>query len=167
MNNSQQQISIPRIGAYWPEQGGIRIAEIPGQNGAPDYHLIAPTDPRALFIDVQWGKRGKDIPGATSDWDGMANTIAMSEAGSDLAQKILTLEIDGHSDFYLPARHELRFIKLIAPQLIESDWHWSSTQCSADSAWCQFFGGGYQYDFDKFGERRARAVRRFVIHSAI
>ncbi|MDB6061534.1 MAG: hypothetical protein JWM78_1637 [Verrucomicrobiaceae bacterium] len=128
---SQAQTKPPRLGEHWPEQGGIFIALCPGQNGQPDYHLIAPTDPRALLINVKWGKRGKDILGARSDWDGVANTHAMAENGSDLAQKIMALDIDGHRDLYLPARHELRLIKLVAPQLIVDDWHWSSTQYSA------------------------------------
>jgi hypothetical protein len=155
--------AIPRIGQPWPEQGGIYIGVCPGQHGQPDYHLIAATDPRALFKDVQWHARSAKVALANSDWDGKANTIAMAEAASELAGALLDLQIGGHHDFYLPARHELRLVKLVAPDLIVDNWHWSSTQYSADYAWCQTFGGGGQYGYDKDDELRARAVRRLLI----
>lgn len=155
--------ALPRIGTLWAEQGGIFIGVCPGQNSQPDYALIAPIDPKALFIDVQWHDKYTDIPGANSDWDGAANTLAMAEGGSALARDISMLEIEGHKDLYLPARHELRLIKLVAPDLIVEDWHWSSTQCSSTSAWCQSFSSGSQGNGGKDFKLRARAVRRFRI----
>ena len=40
-------------------------------------------------------------------------------------------------------------------------WYWTGTQYSADNAWLQFFGYGYQDGCDKEDAGRARAVRRF------
>ena len=54
-----------------------------------------------------WGEYGKTIDGARSYNDGMANTIAMAEAGSALAQWARELNIDGHDDWYIPSRDEL------------------------------------------------------------
>jgi len=156
-------LNLPRVGAHWPEQGGIFIGLIPGQNGQPDYALIAPDHQAALFENVQWGPRGVDVPAANSDWDGATNTLVMNGAGSQLARDILQLEIDGFCGFYLPARHELRLMKLVAPQLIVDDWHWSSTQYSAHLAWDQGFDGGSQLNGGKDSALRARAVRRFLI----
>jgi hypothetical protein len=162
-NASRAPAAPPRIGAHWPEQGGIYIGICPGQNGQPDYHLIAPADPRALLENVQWHSRRDEIADADSDWDGLTNTRSMADVGSELAGAILDLDIDGHRDFYLPARHEMSMVKLVAPDLIAEKWHWSSTQGSADDAWCQDFDGGYQ-DYDaKDGKLRARAVRRLLV----
>jgi len=62
--------------------------------------------PKAGDLDpLPWGEFGQDI-GATSCCDGMANTVAMAEAGSELAQAIQKLEINGFDDWYLPARDE-------------------------------------------------------------
>ena len=160
---AQPNLTFPRVGQHWPEQGGRFMGICPGQNGQADYCLIASNDPRTRFTDVKWGNRGQEVAGATSDWDGATNTLAMNAAGSKLANDILTLEIDGFAGFYLPARHELRMIKLVAPDLIEEDWHWSSTQYSAHTAWVQGFTDGYQYNYDKSNEFAARAVRRFLI----
>jgi len=58
-----------------------------------------------------------DIKGAWHDdalafdslsfFDGLANTKAMAEAGSKLAQRMLSMSIYGLSDWYLPSRDEL------------------------------------------------------------
>jgi hypothetical protein len=44
-------------------------------------------------------------------------------------------------------------------EAFEAAWYWSSTQYSADGAWGQYFGYGYQYDGGKSFKARARAVR--------
>ncbi len=167
MTTQPSQITLPRIGTLWPEQGGIFIGVCPSQNGQPDYALIAPANPRALLENVQWGPYGVEIADADSDWDGKSNTTAMADAASELAGAILDLEIDGHHDFYLPARHELRMIKLVAPTLIEKDWHWTSTQYSATITYVQYFADGYQSNCCKDSKYRARVVRRFLINSSI
>lgn len=150
--------ALPTPGEMWDEQRGIFICITPLRRA-----IVAPVDERTLFKDVQWGKRGQSIDGAHSDWDGAANTLAMAAAGSQLAQNIAALELDGMAGFYLPARHELRMIKLVAPQLIVDEWHWSSTQYSADDAWFQGFdGGGQSYD-GKHRELRARAIRSLKV----
>lgn len=48
-----------------------------------------------------------DVPGAASCFDSRANTIAMAEAGSPIAQKALSTTINGHSDWVIPARDVL------------------------------------------------------------
>jgi hypothetical protein len=114
-----------------------------------------------------WGERGVKITGADSDRDGYANTVAMAEAGSELAQKILLLEIDGHSDLFLMARHQAQLAYLNAPEQFDTDkWYWTSTQYSSYNAWVQGFAYGTQDDYGKYNEYAARVVRR-VIHSAI
>ncbi|MHA7918257.1 Lcl C-terminal domain-containing protein [Alloalcanivorax xenomutans] len=57
-----------------------------------------------------WGESGQLIEGATSCFDGMTNTQAMAESGSDLAQRILALDISGLKDWYIPARDELELM---------------------------------------------------------
>ena len=51
-----------------------------------------------------WGKYGEKIEGADSFTDSLANTQAMAAAGSDLAAKVLDLNIDGFTDWAIPAR---------------------------------------------------------------
>lgn len=57
-----------------------------------------------------WISDNKDVPGAKSYNDGLANTQAMAAAGSKLAQWALGLEIGGETDWYLPAQDELEII---------------------------------------------------------
>lgn len=52
----------------------------------------------------KWGEYGEKIEGAASFTDSRANTEAMAAAGSELAQKVLGLDIDGFTDWAIPAR---------------------------------------------------------------
>jgi hypothetical protein len=54
-----------------------------------------------------WGEYGKDITGARSCVDGLANTIAMAEAGSEIAKKALAMEINGVTGWHIAARDVL------------------------------------------------------------
>jgi hypothetical protein len=62
----------------------------------------------------------------------------------------------------LPTRDESALLYAhLRDKIDSSGWYWTSTQCSADYAWYQFFSdGGQGYDGKKYGAR-ARAVRRF------
>ena len=51
-----------------------------------------------------WGEYGVKIEGADSFTDSLANTQAMATAGSDLAVKVLALNIGGFTDWAIPAR---------------------------------------------------------------
>ena len=151
----------PRIGQPWPGQGGVYAGLIRCVDG--DYHLIIPTDPAGGHPGIKWGERGTDAKGATSDTNGPANTDALLETIEPYpaAEWAAQLSIEGHDDWYLPSRRELRLAWVNVPELFESGWYWSSTHYSADYAWYQYFGGGTQGCLDKLGELRARAVRRF------
>lgn len=158
------------IGQHWHGQGGVYAGLVRGTAGVPDYHLIVPTDPDGQLDEIEWGSQGENEPGATSDRDGLANTRALFDSTHDhpAAQWATDLQIDGLRDWYLPARHELRLCYLNAPELFKTDdWYWSSTQCSPDGAWFQYFGGGYQLYAHKDHTRRAVAVRRVVTTSPL
>jgi len=164
IGNAQQKTNLPCIGTMWPAQGGIYAGLMRGYNGEKDYHLIIAPDDLGSFKDVKWGCAGKKIKDADSDGDGMINTKAMAENGSDLAKQILALEIDGHKDWYLPARKEARMCYVnCQDQFVQSDWYWTSTQNSSDYAYVQFFEDGFQYGDPKVNTSRARAVRRLSV----
>ncbi len=154
----------------------------------------------------KWGKTSKEIA-AFHVADGLANTIAMAEAGSEIATRSLELVIGGQTGWHIGARdnHEMAYrhgkptadknwsyyrsgdnpsslppglpyrpdfplqttmdgFKPGEPYAFESAPYWSSTQCSAHDAFCQYFAGGNQSFRDKDDTLRVRAVRRFLIH---
>ena len=158
----------PRIGEYWEGQGGIYVGLMRGENGKQDYHLVVPTDAAAFIEEIKWGKTGIEIEGASHQFDGKANTDALvKHGGCPAAEWAAGLSIDGHKDFYLPARRELALCYANVPDLFKRQWHWSSTQSSADNAWMQDFADGGQFGNPKGREYSARAVRRFISNSAI
>jgi hypothetical protein len=158
---------IPPIGEEWPEQGGVYAGMVRGSNGLQDYHLIAahPKEEKKL----EWGPTGNEVSGADHEWDGLANTIALIEDGHDhpAADWAHQLNLNGHNDWYLPARRELSLLYANVPDLFDKVWHWSSTQCSAYHAWSQDFADGDQTTGHKGLAFRARAVRRFISHSTL
>jgi hypothetical protein len=91
------------IGA--PMEGGFYIGAILLADGP--YGLIKAPKTLGDFADVKWGPYSGSIAGALSFDDGLSNTLAMAKAGSELAQRILDLRIDGKTDWYLPALDEL------------------------------------------------------------
>lgn len=152
----------PRIGEYWPSQGGVYAGLMRGADGQPDYHLIVAAGDDGFTEEITWGGHGQDESGAKSEWDGQANTLALahSEHEHPAAEWAVGLEIDGHADWYLPARREAALCYATVPELFEKAWHWTSTQCSPNLAWTQVFVDGSQGNFHKLDELRARAVRR-------
>jgi len=159
---------IPAIGEEWPEQGGVYAGMVRGSNGLPDYHLIAahPQEEKKL----EWGPAGNEVSGADHEWDGLANTIALVkdvEADHPAADWAHQLNLNGHNDWYLPARRELSLLYANVPELFDKVWHWSSTQHSANYAWSQAFVDGHHNDARKLTAFRARAVRRFISNSTL
>lgn len=157
-------LTIPRFGAEFPGQGGrlgaiLRGAVVDGIE-QPDRALIVPDMALAEIESITWGNGGKDLPGATSRRDGMANTLTMAEAGHDIAKRMRALSTEGHTDWYLPAIDELRLLAATVPELFSTaDWYWSSTQTSRDLAWIQVFEGGYSGYYAKGVHCRAVALR--------
>lgn len=157
-------LSIPRIGEFWPEQGGVNAGLMRGVNGQSDYYLIVPTDPAASF-DAEWGGYGENEACSKDDFDGLANTRALvaSKHEHPAAECCAALTLDGHSDFYLPAKRELQLCAANVPELFDRhDWHWSSTQRSAINAWTQYGANGNQTNGSKFSAWRVLPVRRFI-----
>ncbi|BAK75426.1 hypothetical protein NH8B_0591 [Pseudogulbenkiania sp. NH8B] len=152
----------PRIGEYWPGQGGVYAGLMRGENGGPDYHLIVARGDEGFAKEIAWGGYEQDEPAAKSEWDGLANTQALAGSGRDhpAAEWAAGLEIDGHGDWYLPARREAALCYANVSELFEKAWHWTSTQYSPDYAWYQDFDDGGQYGGRKVIQTRARAVRR-------
>lgn len=168
MQTQSTTLARPLIGQPWPEQGGILAAIMAGATidgiQRPDVAIIVPADPAGHFEDVQWGAYGTEIAGATSPTDGAANTADMVTSGLPLAQQITALRIDGHADWFLPARRQLQALAANVPQLFnQDDWYWSSSQNSRDGAWVQDFEDGDSCWDGKGNEFRAVAVRQIQL----
>lgn len=69
-----------------------------------------------------WIKGNKEIAGARSYEDGLANTRAMAEAGSKLAKWALDLRIAGNDDWYLPAQDELEVLYRNLKPTTHANW---------------------------------------------
>jgi hypothetical protein len=101
MQAAQQQApsaTIPEIGAPY---GGGFFSGITVQDGK---RYLTITAGREHELKGAWGEYGVKIEGADNFTDSRANTEAMATAGSELAQQVLALNIEGFTDWAIPAR---------------------------------------------------------------
>jgi len=72
--------------------------------------------------DAPWNDTCNAVDGAKSYFDGIANTDAMADAGSELAKWARGLRIGGHDDWYLPSLDELEIIYCNLKPTMEVNW---------------------------------------------
>lgn len=104
---------------------------------------------------------------AVADWNGKRNTENLKKQG-------LNSQIELRPGEYIPSLAELYLICLnrkklnealefVGGQLLDDLWYWSSTECSATSAWYLGLYNGYAYFNTKAtGKGRVRAVSAFL-----
>jgi hypothetical protein len=73
-----------------------------------------------------WHTAATDIEGARSYFDSRANTVAMAEAGSEIARQALAASINGHSDWVIPARDVLELLYRAHKPTTEANYTWRS-----------------------------------------
>lgn len=164
MNEPTRQLIVPAIGSQLA--GGTCLGHV-FVAGSP-FALIVP--PRTVFESspaLRWNKVRARIDGALSYFDGLANTRAMSEAGSELATWACDQRLEGFDDWYIAPRQDALVVEGNARALeaspIPAGWYWTSTQLELrdDYAWLQYFGGyGDQLYVRKSNEYRALLLRR-------
>nr|WP_019360548.1 hypothetical protein [Pseudomonas fuscovaginae] len=123
-------------------------------NGAE--HAVIDSGREFETLAQWWQQPGPRITvrGAQSFHDGHANTVAMAEAGSAIARKVLAMTIRGQRGWHLPSVEQLQLLRANLLQLPDWDryWtvdgtrgpaqafthteYWTSTQNAAGSSWC-------------------------------
>ncbi|HEU0283363.1 MAG TPA: hypothetical protein VFQ99_06225, partial [Gallionella sp.] len=94
-------IGTPMEGGFF--SGRIRINE-------QEFNLIVAPKAEGEHPDAEWNESSKVIEGAKSYFDGLSNTNAMVQSGSDLAKWARDLRINDRDDWYLPAQDELELL---------------------------------------------------------
>ncbi|MDP3137195.1 MAG: DUF1566 domain-containing protein [Burkholderiaceae bacterium] len=128
MKSSTEEI-LPLIGTTMG--GGFYAGRI--HVDGKHYAIIVAPKAEGEHPDTEWIADYKDVPGAKSYNDGLANTAAMATAGSALALWASDLRIDGHDDWYLPSQDELEILyRNLKPTAEEnSQWGRSGINSSA------------------------------------
>ncbi|WP_288082795.1 DUF1566 domain-containing protein [Pseudomonas sp.] len=93
-------VQLPAIGQAYGG-GFVTGVTVDTETGLRRLHITAGAEHELRGV---WGKYGEKIAGADSFTDSRANTEAMADAGSEIAQKVLALNIDGFTDWAIPAR---------------------------------------------------------------
>jgi len=104
--NVMHQPVIPAIGAA--TQGGYFVGCI--LDDASLFGIVVAPKALGESAEMAWNEKKKNLVGAASYSDGMANTVAMAKAGSVLAKWARDLTIGGLDDWYIPARDELELV---------------------------------------------------------
>lgn len=98
--------TLPAIGTPMP--GGLLAGHI--RIGEQNFALIVAHKAEGDHDDIKWNENNKMVDGATSYFDGLANTAAMLSVGSKLAEWVRGLRIGGFDDWYLPSQDELEIM---------------------------------------------------------
>lgn len=120
MHPDTPSLQLPAA-AGTPFEGGFYVGRI--RVGDDLYALIVSPKTKGDAEGV-WGKYGQAVPGASSFFDGLANTLAMAEAGSAIAQAALKLEINGYTDWYIPSRDELELVYRHLKPTTDENYRW-------------------------------------------
>jgi hypothetical protein len=99
------EVELLKPGA--PFAGGFFAGTL-NVNGQLSVLIVAPK--ATGDIEGAWNDSYNLVSGAFSYCDGRANTLAMAEAGSELAKAVLALDIDGFADWHIPAQDELELM---------------------------------------------------------
>ncbi len=111
-----------------------------------------------IFVGITRGESG-DI----ALYLNAANETELSwQAALDWAAALDTADHPAGT-YSLPTRKEQALLFANAAEHFEERWYWSCEQYSANSAWLQDFGDGFQSLVRKDGVYRVRAVRRLII----
>lgn len=165
MSDTTQGVRLadaPKLGEYWPGQGGLYAGVLPDYEGRQPRVLIVADD---QAVEVPWGGAGDVERGAHDNADGYANTRDLIDCQvashfHHAARFAWTYEKDGHDDFYLPSKRELDAVNVtMRDTLDQADWYWSSTERSPALAWGRNFGGAPIDTMLKHMPGRALAVR--------
>lgn len=98
-----RSIETPAIGS--PFEGGFFAGQV-AINGNVHAIILAPKA-EGRHAPTAWNQSTKTVTGALSYHDGWLNTVAMAEAGSEVAKWALARSIAGYADWYIPALDEL------------------------------------------------------------
>jgi hypothetical protein len=112
---------VPSI-AGTPFAGGF-FAGLILVNGVRHALVVAPRA-EGEHDEIRWSKGQKVVEGALSFFDGLANTRAMAEAGSELAAWAQGLRIGGFDDWYVPSRDELEILYRAFKPTAEENYCW-------------------------------------------
>jgi hypothetical protein len=104
---------------------------------------------------------------ATALGTGNANTnniVIFYGAENNAARLCADLDLNGHSDWFLPSKDELNklYINRVAIGGFADTSYWSSSEYNANFAWFQnFYGGGQGASWKYVVNYRVRAIRAF------
>jgi len=112
--------NTPTTQQHWLESAGGYFSGIIMLHGTQHRVITAPAD-QGQFKG-QWLPEYDDVPGARSFFDSAANTRAMAEAGSVIAQRALAANINGFTDWVIPARDVLEVMYRAHKPTTDKNW---------------------------------------------
>lgn len=127
---------------------------------------FTPTCGGAVDIMVKlWSNSTGVNEGATSLTNGLTNTnqlLADAQRLNPAAAYCYHMDLNGKTDWYLPARNELNvlYTNRISIGGFASANYWPSSEFGSNFAWAQDFSNGLQYLTSKLNSLRVRCVRK-------
>ena len=123
----------------------------------------------------QSGKKHDTIEKALTDSNGHGNTVALAEAGSEIAKEVLELDLCG-LNWHIPTLGEMQLgydnktmlcaaLLMSGKEYLKDLWYWSSTIRSDKSNFVFDWSDGYRGSRYQNGINRVRPVSAFSLDS--
>lgn len=130
---------IPRLGEYWPGQGGLNAGLMLTEDRKRQHYLIVPPRAQVAHPSLAWEPAKAHAAG---------------------------VQLDGHADFSLMLRREGRLAWVNVPdEFMKDEIYWTAEQYGPGAvyAWGQYSTNGNQDSWRKGIESRVLAVRRLFL----
>lgn len=133
-----------------------------------------------IHILLEWdkeqtGEKHSIIEDGMKDTDGLCNTKALADAGSEIAQKVIALNLGG-LQWHIPTLQENiagynnktmvnAALNISGKQPIRYNWYWSSTRARDKSNFVLNWVGGYRIDNSQYNMCWVRPVSAVSLDS--
>lgn len=136
------------------QMGGVFGAFMATEDGSIDVLIVSPQETEFVAYSRLAHK------GAVNSFNGLTNTHALADAGSEAARCVLEMKTGEFSDWYVPTRLEFLALYLHNPTLFPQQWYLTSTQDKCNAPWLQGTGRGSQVEGSNTSLVCVRAIRR-------
>lgn len=140
---------------------------------------VAPEDIKDEYVQLldwdksQTGKKYDSIEKALTDVDGLENTKALADIGSEVAKEVLALNILGNS-WHIPTLGELQMmyehkamftaaLAITEKKPLSDTWYWSSTRRGDKTNYVFCWDGGSRFSSFQINYNRVRPVSAFSL----
>lgn len=173
-----KQFVEPKFWGFHEEKEKALCAVIVNEDNALFFYPEDADNNTRILLELdkeQTGKKHSSIEDGMKDTDGLCNTKALADAGSEIAQKVIALNLGG-LQWHIPTLQENiagynnktmvnAVLAISGKQPIKDNWYWSSTRSRDKSNFVLDWVYGDRVDLNQYYNYWVRAVSAVSLDS--